>query len=102
MTGSPKRRIEWRVLGCCVLACCVLALSGGAPFAQSPGPQPTPMPAAIAAPRDTPYPGDIRLSVDATDLERHIFSVRETIPVSGGESLVLLYPQWLPCNHGPS
>jgi predicted metalloprotease with PDZ domain len=39
--------------------------------------------------------------VDATDIERHIFSVHETLPVRGGESLVLLYPQWLPGWHAP-
>ena len=80
---------------------CALVLSGGA-FAQLAGPQPLPMPAEIAAPKDTPYPGAIRLSVDASDLERHIFTVRETIPVRGGEPTVLLYPQWLPGNHSPS
>jgi hypothetical protein len=64
---------------------CALVLSGGGAFAQSAGPQPLPMPAEIAAPKDTPYPGAIRLSVDATDLERHIFTVRETIPVRAGE-----------------
>ena len=60
------------------------------------------MPAQIAAPKDTPYLGAIRLNVDATDIERHIFKVRETIPVRAGEPLVLLYPQWLPGNHSPS
>ena len=42
------------------------------------------MPAPIAAPKDTPYLGTIGLEVDATDITRHIFSVRETIPVRGG------------------
>jgi predicted metalloprotease with PDZ domain len=60
------------------------------------------MPPAIMSPNDTPYPGLIRLSVDATDTDRHIFSVRETVPVRGGASTVLLYPQWLPGNHSPS
>jgi predicted metalloprotease with PDZ domain len=59
------------------------------------------MPAPIPEPRDVPYPGAIRLSVDATDIERHIFRVHETIPVRPGEPFVLLYPQWLPGNHGP-
>ena len=84
------------------LACCALALSGGSGFTQSAGPQPLPMPAQIAEPKDVPYHGAIRLSVDATDIERHIFSVRETIPVRPGEPIVLLYPQWLPGNHSPS
>ena len=81
---------------------CALVLSIGGAFAQSDGPQPLPMPAQIAAPKDTPYLGAIRLSVDATDLERHIFSVRESVPVRAGESIVLLYPQWLPGEHSPS
>lgn len=71
-------------------------------FAQSAGPQPAPMPPQISAPKDTPYSGTIRLAVDATDLQRHIFGVRETIPVRGGEALTLLYPQWLPGHHGPT
>jgi hypothetical protein len=49
---------------------------------------------------DVPYPGTIRLRVDATDIERHIFSVNESIPVRGGASYAL-YPQWLPGNHSP-
>jgi predicted metalloprotease with PDZ domain len=60
------------------------------------------MPAQIAAPRDSPYIGAIRLVVDATDIERHIFSVSETIPVHAGEPVTLLYPQWLPGNHSPT
>src|SRR6267378_745415 len=83
------------------LLCCALILSGGEALTQQ-GPGPIPMPAAIIAPRDTPYPGTIRLNVDATDTDRHIFRVRETIPVRGGDSLVLLYPQWLPGNHSPT
>jgi len=51
---------------------------------------------------DAPYLGAIQLRVDATDIERHIFNIRETIPVRAGESIVLLYPQWLPGNHSPS
>ena len=81
---------------------CALVLSAGCALGQSLGPQPLPMPAPIAAPRDTPYLAAIRLNVDATDVERHIFRVRETVPVRAGEPLVLLYPQWLPGNHSPS
>jgi len=83
------------------LICCVLLL-GGSALAQSAGPQPLPMPAPIAAPKDAPYPGTIRLSVDATDIERHIFRVRETIPVPAGQPVLLLYPQWLPGEHAPT
>ena len=82
--------------------CCVLVLGAGCAFAQSSGPQPLPMPAQIAAPKDIPYPGVIRLSVDATDIDRRIFNIRETVPVRPGESMVLLYPHWLPGNHSPT
>jgi predicted metalloprotease with PDZ domain len=63
-------------------------------------PQPEPLPPAIAAPRDVAYPGVLTLDVDATDIERRIFSVRQRIPVRPGPA-VLLYPQWLPGNHAP-
>src|SRR5581483_2444655 len=55
---------------------------------------------AVPAPQDTPYAGAITLKVDATDVERHIFNVHESIPVGPG-ALTLLYPQWLPGNHAP-
>ncbi len=64
-------------------------------------PQPLPMPPAIASPRDVPYPGTLRLSVDATDLARHVFTVHETLDASPGD-FVLLYPQWIPGSHGPT
>src|SRR5262245_29535146 len=60
-----------------------------------------PMPAAIAAPQDVAYPGVITLAIDATDVRRGIFQGRETIPVAGPGPITLLYPQWLPGNHGP-
>ncbi len=56
----------------------------------------------IPAPKDVPYPGTIRLDVDATDIVRHIFRVHETIPVAAGSPATLLYPRWLPGNHSPS
>jgi len=79
---------RWRLPSFLLL--CAAILSAGASLAQRP------------APRDVPYPGAIRLIVDATDTERHIFRVRETIPVRPGQPIVLLYPQWLPGNHAPA
>ncbi len=54
----------------------------------------------IPPPVDTPYPGTLKLAVDATDVAHGVFRVREQIPVVAG-SLVLLYPQWLPGTHAP-
>src|ERR1700691_120017 len=91
-----------KMLGRIVSISCGLLLSAGGAIAQSAGPQPLPMPTEIAVPKDVPYLGPIRLVVDATDLERRIFQVQETVPVRGGESMTLLYPQWLPGNHSPT
>jgi predicted metalloprotease with PDZ domain len=65
-------------------------------------PQPTPMPPPIKAPRDVHYPGVMTVSVDATDVERRIFRVRETIPVAAAGPMVLLYARWIPGHHSPS
>ena len=96
MTKKKSSNFLW-------LLCCTLILSNSEGFTQqSARPEPKAAPAAIAAPRDIPYAGTIRLTVDATDIDRHIFIVRESIPVRGGDSLVLFYPQWLPGNHSPT
>jgi predicted metalloprotease with PDZ domain len=71
-------------------------------IAAPPLPQPSPQPPPIVAPQDRPFPGTVELSVDATDLDRHIFRVVETIPVPAGDKLTLLFPNWLPGNHGPT
>ncbi|RIV86745.1 M61 family metallopeptidase [Aurantiacibacter zhengii] len=52
---------------------------------------------------DTPYPGTIRLHVDASDTVNRTFTTQQDIPVTAGTSeLVLVYPEWLPGNHAPS
>jgi predicted metalloprotease with PDZ domain len=62
---------------------------------------PVPLSPETGAPQDRPYPGVIHLAVDATDVTRHIFRVRETIPVESG-ALTLLYPKWVPGTHAPA
>jgi predicted metalloprotease with PDZ domain len=57
--------------------------------------------AHITPPKDTPYPGTIRIAVDASDTRQGIFRVHEVVPVRQGE-LTLLYPKWIPGNHSPS
>jgi predicted metalloprotease with PDZ domain len=56
----------------------------------------------IPAARDIPYPGTIQLTVDASDVTRGIFRVRERLPVPSVGDFVLLYPKWLPGHHSPS
>lgn len=43
----------------------------------------------------------IRISVDATDITRRLVHARITYPVKAG-ALTLLYPQWIPGEHGPT
>lgn len=67
-----------------------------APLVQAPPPPP------LEAPRDEAWPGVIGLTVDATDLQRRILRVTQTLPVARpGQRLTLLYPRFLPGAHGP-
>ena len=87
-----------------VVAVAAAWIAAGAALAQ---PQPAQVgpriapPPPIAAPRDVPYPGTLQVAVDLTDLERRIWRVRETVPVTGPGPMTLLYPEWLPGKHGP-
>ena len=75
----------------CALASLVMLALAQSASAQS---------GTVAALLDAPYPGTLRLAVDASDTAHRIFSVHEEIPVSAG-ALRLHYPQWLPGDHGP-
>ena len=75
-------------LGCARLAALALAL---APLAGS---------HAAPAPQDVPYPGTLTVAVDATDLDHRLFTIHETLDVAPGP-LTLLFPRWLPGDHGP-
>ena len=76
-----------------------LVLAATQAIAQD-APKPAPMPPAIPAARDIDYPGVMTVAVDATDIDRRIFRIHETIPVKAGE-VILLAPKWLPGDHEP-
>ncbi|SFP53868.1 M61 family metallopeptidase [Sphingomonas rubra] len=80
-------------------------LASSAVVAQVPAgnsaPQPVPIVDTIPPAVDRPYPGVIKLDVDATDTERGIFLVKETIPVAKTGDVALLFPKWLPGTHAP-
>jgi predicted metalloprotease with PDZ domain len=71
-------------------------------LASAQTPQTAPLPPYTPDAQDIPYPGTLLLSVDATDIERHIFRIHETVPVTGGVPMTLLFPKWLPGNHSPT
>lgn len=53
--------------------------------------------------RDIAYPGVMTLRVDATDTATRAFRAVQTIPVApGAREIILVYPKWLPGNHGPT
>ena len=84
----------------------VLSLAATAALAQTPAanqplPESAPATAPIEAPRDVPYVGPLKLSVDATDLDRKIWNVTTTMPVAKTGDFVFLYPQWVPGGHSP-
>ncbi len=67
--------------------------------AQNSAPQPLPFDERIPAARDIEFPGTMTVNVDATDIQRAIYRVKQTIPVAQAGPMVLLSPAWLPGNH---
>lgn len=59
----------------------------------------TAQPLPAVGPSD--YPGTLQVRVDATDVERRILRVQQTLPVRPGP-LVLYYPSWVPGWHSPT
>ena len=84
---------RWRSIA--IAATAVLA------FGAAGQPRGVPLPPATPEPRDVPYMGVIALDVNASDVTRGIFRVRERVPVAEAGPLTLLYPEWLPGKHGP-
>ena len=84
------------------LPLCLLAIPFAASAQPAAQPQPLPLPPAIVTPQDTPYPGTIELTVDATDLSHHVFRIHEDVPVQQAGDFVLLFPKWIPGNHSPT
>ncbi|MFM5924076.1 MAG: M61 family metallopeptidase [Novosphingobium sp.] len=86
-----------------ILSVLALALAAPALSTTLSAPAAVPLSRQVPDAADVPYPGGpIRLDIDASDVARGTYRVTETIPVAPGASkLTLLFPQWLPGNHGP-
>ena len=87
-----------------VLLAALLLATATPAFTQQAGrsaPQPQAYAPALPALRDVDYPGVITLDVDATDLDRRIFNIRQRIPVAKPGPLTLVYAQWIPGSHAP-
>jgi predicted metalloprotease with PDZ domain len=85
-----------------IAALLAFAITTPAPAQTLSAPTATPVVRTIPDAVDTTYPGGtMRLDIDATDVQRGVYRVTQTIPVAPGTgSLVLLFPQWLPGTHG--
>ena len=86
-----------------LLAGSALSLTSAALFAANSAPTAVPLSRLVPDAADLAYPGGtIALEIDASDVSRGVYRVVETIPVAPGtRNLTLLFPQWLPGNHGP-
>src|SRR4029453_18642180 len=77
---------EIRVMRYVALVAFLLASAASAqivPQQKSLPPSPPEKTAQIPDARDVPYPGTIQLTVDASDVTRGIFRIRERVPVTG-------------------
>ncbi len=59
--------------------------------------------AEIPDARDEPWPGGaMTLDIDARDVTRGVYRVTQAIPLAtNSQRITLLFPEWLPGNHGP-
>ncbi|MEO6388025.1 MAG: peptidase M61 [Croceibacterium sp.] len=85
-----------------LFALAVLTMPASAAFAQPLQSVPVAVSAerTVPAAQDVPFPGVIDLDIDATDTQRSVFRVVETVPVPAGQrDLILLLPEWHPGKH---
>ena len=92
-----KTRLMPALLVAAAVLCCTasIASAGTKPLYGAP-------PALVPLPVDRPFDGVMELHIDATDVARRIFNVRQRIPVAGPGTTTLLYPRWEAASHGPS
>lgn len=95
------RAIMTGLLSAAVFSTVLMQTAAGA-NSQPALPQPAASAPAIPLPRDVSYPGHIAVAVDTANIAQGIFAVHETIPVTRGARLALLYPEWRPGNHSPT
>lgn len=97
--------MKWAMTKTIASLAAALALSTALPALAAPLSAPAAVPITQTVPDavDAPYPGGtIQLEIDATDVTRGVYRVVETVPVAPGTTrLTLLFPEWLPGNHGP-
>jgi predicted metalloprotease with PDZ domain len=99
ISQRPKGSFASRLTAACALGL-LAATSGQAEPMKQPIQVLDALP--IPAPVDHEFAGIIEVNVDATDVARKLFVVRERIPVQLADAMTLLYPRWESASHGPS
>ncbi|MBK6800118.1 peptidase M61 [Novosphingobium sp.] len=91
------------ILGAAPLIALPIAASPANAQNQLSAPLTVPISREVPDAADVPYPGGtLGLDIDASDVRRGVYRVVQTIPVApGADKLIMLFPQWLPGNHGP-
>jgi predicted metalloprotease with PDZ domain len=102
MEDSGKQRLKYVVaITVAIMLAVAPVVAQQASQPRHSEPQAIAMAPALPALRDVAYPGTLTLEVDATDLDRRIFGIRQTIPVAKAGPLTLMYAEWIPGNHAP-
>ncbi len=87
---------------CLTMSLALVLLSVPAAGKPGDGPRYIKPPSSVLRPVDRTFDGVIDVHVDATDVQRRIFSVRQRIPIGKDGRMTLLYPRWEAASHGPS
>ena len=77
-------------LACALSAALILAGPATAQPAIRSAPQTIPLPRPVPDAQDVPFPGTIALEIDASDTQRGVFRVVETVPVPAGADELIL------------
>ena len=100
-SASSVRATTVRLLTATVLASILLRIVPSATAQPAPSQSSAPTP-AVPSPQDVKFPGHIAIAVDTSNIGQGIFAVHETIPVTKGARMTLLYPEWRPGNNSPT
>jgi predicted metalloprotease with PDZ domain len=99
-----SQRPQWMLASIVMAAHAIGQLTAATPAEAQQATQPTQVLHAlpIPAPVDREFKGVIEVTVEATDVARKLFVIRERVPVQQTGAMTFLYPRWETASHGPS
>lgn len=100
MIGSRRKTNIASVMHVAFKCLCLVSMPRDSVPAQvGTGPIASPPVSSIPIPVDHSFPGVIHLDVDATDTDRGVFRIKESIPVQSLGEAILFYPEWETTSH---